>query len=318
MKSQVIKKLVLCLLIGLLPAFPVIGQQNRNNQNNPYYTQQEIDAKRQVEEQKREDKAFDRLKRDNSASVINIPSPILSKEDKKVLAPDINDVQRNAVFLKQRKTGLIKLLPLPNCIGINAANIDQRCLEMAIPGYGASYSFREREYRFVDLSDLQLKSGYLISVGREAQGFLVSLGNMDLNTISLDHEAIREMVSFIPATQVAEVDKQFRQIINGWQKGDFVFKKLLPVKEDMTYAMRSVAYQSDALAPRYKNGTIAADYRIVGDERADVVIVFRILRITEDGSATLLWKELMRQKAPQKIVLEEKKKHNKKGQKNGK
>jgi hypothetical protein len=35
-----------------------------------------------------------------------------------------------------------------------------------------------------------------------------------------------------------------------------------------------------------------------GDKRVDVTLAFRVIRIGEDGSVTILWKELQRKEAP--------------------
>jgi hypothetical protein len=68
----------------------------------------------------------------------------------------------------------------------------------------------------------------------------------------------------------------------------------LPVADNTTYALRSIAYQ----------GTIMRSIQTLTyneldvDKRRDVIVVFRVVKRDADGSVTILWKELSNKNAP--------------------
>jgi len=220
----------------------------------------------------------------------------LSGEQKRRLAPDASDLQRHETFLRQPKTGLIKLFPDLGCEE-NAAVVraDEVCLN-AIPMSGF-YSFREKEHTSDYLSDIRLKSDFLISDGLLTQGILVALGDVALETVALSSDGIKFLNEFTPEKHGGEAFNQTKQIIKGIKSGKHLYRKALFAKENMTYALRLIAYR----------GSFIQTFRglpydmLAGDERVDVTIAFRVLRRDEAGSFTVLWKELARKDAP-KII----------------
>ena len=105
------------------------------------------------------------------------------------------------------------------------------------------------------------------------------------------------LTDFIPESNSAEVIKQNRQFIRGVKSGEHIYGKAQRAVENMTYALRLIAYR----------GRIIQAFRgfpfdlLEGDERVDVTVAFRILGRDEAGVFTILWKELARKDAP-KVV----------------
>lgn len=165
----------------------------------------------------------------------------------------------------------------------------------------AFYSFREREHTNEFLSDVRVKNDFFVSDGILSQGILVSLGDASLENLSLGSEGMRFLIEFAPETDSKEALKQTNQIVKGVHAGKFVYKKFLPITENTTYAMRIIAYRGKVW--RVFRGNL---YNVLaGDERADLILGFRVIRKFGDGSVTLLWKELQRKEAP-KIVFPKK------------
>lgn len=220
----------------------------------------------------------------------------ISREQKKRLAPDAADWQRHETFLRQPKTGLIKLFPDVGCEE-NAAIVraDELCLSQ-IPMSGF-YSFREKEHTSDYLSDIRLKDGILITDGLLTQGILVALGDVALENISLSSGGMKFLNEFTPETQGVKALDQTKQIIRGIRAGEHTYRKALPARENMTYALRAIAYRG-----RFIQVLHGFPYdMLAGDDRVDITVAFRVLKKDAAGNYTLLWKELDRKDAP-KII----------------
>jgi hypothetical protein len=202
----------------------------------------------------------------------DIPSPLprrdagrprqsLTKEEKRLLAVPREDRDTYAGFLKQKHTGLIRLLP--------RESFERK---LALRGGGAYYSFVHREHMYGYGSDIELQGGYF-SVGFAGAdfGFLVDLGDMPLESVSAETDAVRFVAEFkTPSAEreAREIQQQLARSM-GWRAGTSPYRRRLPAVVGHTYVVRSVNY-----------------------DRSDVLVAFRVLRQDDDGSVLLLWKSL--------------------------
>ena len=216
-----------------------------------------------------------------------------TREQKKRLQPDAHDLAKYELFLQQPRTGIFRLMPDIGCTeNINIIRADEVCLNF-IPE-SSYYSFREKEHTIEMLADIRLRNGFLISDGILAQGILVHLGEVDLGQIAPQSAGVNFLSNYAPQAESAEAQKQYVQMIRGLKIGAYEYKKALPMVENATYALRVVAYK----------GSVFRSFRgyrfdvLFGDKRTDVVIAFRVIRKSADGSVTLLWKEIQRREAP--------------------
>jgi hypothetical protein len=214
-------------------------------------------------------------------------------KQKQQLLPDAVVLTRHAEFLSRPKTGIFRLFPDLGCEeNPNIIRADRKCLE-AIPE-SSFFSFRENEHTAEYLSDIRLKNNYLITDGILTQGFLVVLGDVPLDEITLSNEALAFMKEFSASPTGSEAQKQFLQMARGVRSGNYFYRKAFPAAENTTYALRVVAYR----------GSIYRTFRgyrydlLGGDKRIDITVAFRIVEKKEDGSLTVLWKELDRRDAP--------------------
>lgn len=220
----------------------------------------------------------------------------LTGEQKKRLSPEAKDLAAYTSFLRQPKTGLIKLFPDLGCQD-NAEIIraDASCRNF-IPN-SAFYSFREKDYTTEYLADIRLENGFFVSDGALSQGILVALGKIPLEDATLGSAGMDFLINYRPEQNNKDVFRQAIQITKGVKSGNFLYKKVLPVVSDMTYALRVIAYRG-----RFYRTFRGAKFDVLlGDERTDVILAFRVVGKAEDGSATLLWKELERKKPPKVI-----------------
>jgi hypothetical protein len=217
--------------------------------------------------------------------------PKQNKEQKQKLQPNPNDLNKYAEFLRQSKTGLIRLYPDLECESAYILRADEVCAE-SIPG-SSNYSFREREYTSDFLADIRLKSKFFVTDGVLTQSFLVSLGNVSLENLLINSEGMKFLTEFMPESENREAIKQYNQLSKGIKIGKYEYRKIVIVAENTTYAMRLIAYKANLF-------TIYRGWRynvLEGDNRIDLTIGFRVVRKDEDGSITLLWKELDRKKS---------------------
>ncbi len=216
-----------------------------------------------------------------------------SKEQKRRLLPKNEDLLAHARLLEQENAGIFRLLPDLGCEDNSLVlKADETCLN-AVPE-SSFYSFREKEYVPELLSDIRLKNNHLITNGLLAQGIIVQLGDIALEKIGVHSDGIKFLKDYVPPTGSKEIQKQYHQIARGIKADRYIYHKIVPALENTTYALRVVAYK----------GSVYQSFRgfrfnlLEGDDRADLMLAFRVVRKEQDGSLTLVWKELERREAP--------------------
>lgn len=223
--------------------------------------------------------------------------PSLTKRDKELTAINPSDKTKFASFLDEDETGFVRLHDAGKCsLKSSVVNADEPC-PWNIPGKATTYSFRKEKYRSAFFSDLALFKSHFQVVGVNLIGYLIELGDVSLENNLLENEGVKKMSSFAVAGNLEEIEKHYAVAEKGFRIGEFFYKNALPVKENTTYALRSIAYQGKIY--RKVNGFKLNV--LEGDKRIDLTLAFRVIRKHEDGSVSLLWKELDRKDAP-KIV----------------
>lgn len=212
-----------------------------------------------------------------------------SKEDRQLVAPEVTDSLINEEFLRQPNTGLVRLLSDQGCREDRRIAIANNFCIKYRNLYGASvYSFRIQNYMPVRFGDIIYKNGTLKTIGKLTLGFLTDLGkDIDLKSVSAETAGARYVFDFAPPETMSRIESALRDFQNGVEAGGFRYQKSLLLEEDHTYLLRSVAYQ---------NGKQKKDDELLMDERKDVIIALRVVRLSadEEGGATLLWRELQR------------------------
>jgi hypothetical protein len=184
-----------------------------------------------------------------------------------LLAPSDEDRKTYAEFLSRPDTGLIRLLP--------RGKWDDK---LSMRGGGAYYSFTRLTHEYGYGSDVELQQGQL-SVGFAGAdfGFMLDLGDVPLEEVSEETEAVRYMASFRTPAAEAEARAAYRQFgeREGHQAGPWIYRRRLPAVAGHTYALRSVNYRE-----------------------SDVLVAFSVVRNDTDGSVVMLWKLLKRYPKP--------------------
>lgn len=218
-----------------------------------------------------------------------------TKEERKLIAPGDEDLTKFAEFLKQPKTGLIKLTVDKNC-GENdkVVNASDDCQKYTMPGAGASYSFRINDYRIRHLADINYTGRNFRAFGVLTHGIFANIGDVPVENVNLQTEAVRELMNFEPAGDYQQAQDFAVRLDKGIESKGLVYRNILPASENTTYVLRSIAYRANVVRTV---GGISYD-EMEFDKRKDIVVAFRVIRRDTDGSLTILWKELSDKNAP--------------------
>lgn len=218
-----------------------------------------------------------------------------TKDELKVVAPDSDLRNKFADFLRREDTGLFKFVVDYGCARndkIVAAT--ENCLKFTMPGAGNSYSFRTNNYRIRRLADLTFTGKSFYVTGILTHGILVNIGDVPLENITLQTAGTKFLSEFQPVSDLEKAVEIERELISGIKKDGFLYSRALSAVENTTYLLRSIAYNGKIL--RAVRGITYNELDF--DKRKDVIIAFRVVRRDEDGSVTILWKELLEKDAP--------------------
>jgi hypothetical protein len=302
-----VKSIIICLLV--LSGIEILYGQvlpsptsNRSPRTGEEARQREFENNRE---------AMERLSRQASTGgERSHPTKTLSDEERKkfkvVISPNPDDLEKHKDFLKRSKTGIFLLLPDFDCETKYLIRTDANCANF-VPGTWA-YSLRRKNYSDADFHDIRFNDDSLSSSGLLNQGILVSLGDVPLESISLNSDGVKHLADFKPSTMREEASNQFEQIAKGIKEYNYVYSKKTKVVVNNTYAMRLVAYKfEDKWLSRFNNSTVTAQdlkfFQLEGDKRVDLTVAFRVISKNADGGITILWKELDRKESP-KIVFQ--------------
>ncbi|HZN00437.1 MAG TPA: hypothetical protein VFB70_13645 [Pyrinomonadaceae bacterium] len=149
----------------------------------------------------------------------------LATLEKQFLSPSDEDRATHAEFLNQPDTGLIRLLPREK---YDTETYKENKQSITLRGGGAYYSFARLTHEYGHGNDLELAKGTFSTAFSGGQsGSLVNLGDIPLETVSLETPAAQEL-----ASNVATRKKPQSQV---------------PLKLNSTYLLRSVDSRSDVL-----------------------------------------------------------------------
>jgi hypothetical protein len=223
----------------------------------------------------------------------------LREKEKLILDTSEEDRAPFAEFLKQPKTGLIRLYPRA-----------QHNRLLTISGSGAYYSFARLTHEYGYGSDIELllvprrnedswyqasqrrldfehqvsssteilEPAFMTGFAGADYGFLVHLGKVQLDKVTLEHEGVKFLASYVPPSAEPEARAEFQRARSGINKAGFGYKSTLPVLANNTYVLRSINYR-----------------------RSDVLVALRVVRMEGDASVLLLWKLLKRFSTPELV-----------------
>lgn len=226
----------------------------------------------------------------------------------KKIGPSKSDREAFKLFLKGPRTGITRLtLPVPCSMTIRQRIKDsdkfvRECPTQYVKGNGSNFSFRLNDYVSAALADLTINGRSIYSAGVLSQGIMVGLGDVQMENISPSSEGVKYLFDFVPAKTLTEAEVQMNPFDSGLTIGKYLYSRAFKPEQNRTFALRVVAYRATWEPPFLdSNGSfssVGSKDPFYYDERKDIIVVFRIVRIEMDGSVTLIWRELNRIDSP--------------------
>jgi hypothetical protein len=204
-------------------------------------------------------------KRERAAAEIESLREQIKAREAVLLAPSDEDRKAYAEFLGRPGTGLVRLLPREKWDN-----------KLSMVGGGSYYSFTLRSNEYGRATDIGLEQGqFQVGFGGANFGFMAELGDVPLESVSNETEAVRFMAGFETPSAETEARLAGRQFYPARYEGGVRYVRTLPATPGRTYAVRSITY-----------------------EESDVLVAFRVVRKDDDGSVILLWKLLQQYPKP--------------------
>jgi hypothetical protein len=206
--------------------------------------------------------------------------PKISKEEKLLITPLKEDLEKFAAFLKEPKTGIFKILPA-RCGDervVDAGKSD--CLKPESDQL-AYYSFRKKLYGAQEWLDLRYQDKYLwVGIKRLTIGLIVDLGERGLESLSADSAEVKALAALSMPKESEQIGARKKEIEKGLEAGTLRFFHNAPAVPGRTYLLRSHAYRTRESA--------------LNDKRIDIIVALQIVGIDENQGLTVIWKELSR------------------------
>ncbi len=217
-------------------------------------------------------------------------------------SPREADLVTHKDFLRQPNTGIFRLFPDIKCQSEFLVEIDGECENSFFAV--KSYSFR-KDARLID--DIKFLDEILIADGFFSQEMMVRLGDVDLNRVTPADKGLNFLADYAAPASMTEARSEYARFAGGVEKDGYRYANKLKAENGVTYGLRVIAYRVGndvwmSLNKDIKRKIYSPEKGIFlivkEDNRIDLTLAFRIIRRDEDGSVTILWKELKRQPAP--------------------
>lgn len=218
-------------------------------------------------------------------------------EERAFMAVSDEDKAAYERFAGKKDSGIIRLAEDRGCADnakVVSASFD--CSRYSMPGAGSGYSFRFGDYRMHHIADIVFKKGNFEALGVLNHGIMVDLGDVPFEALTKKSEGVGYLTKIKPSKDFQQAAELADKLTKGINDGGRRYASILPVKENSTYVIRSIAYEGEAL--RNVAGIVFNELEV--DKRRDVLIAFRVIRLA-DGSATIVWKELDDNKSPKLV-----------------
>ncbi|MDH3530555.1 MAG: hypothetical protein OEQ28_13405 [Acidobacteriota bacterium] len=221
-------------------------------------------------------------------------------EELAAIAPTEAVTAANRSYVGAKAAGLIRLAADLGCVTADdVVSAKAECRKYSMPGAGSAYSFRVGDYRIQRLADINFRNDRFEALGVLTHGVLLYLGDVPVDSVSLESEPVIYLQKLKPAKDFAAAGAFADKLLKGFKNNDYVYASVMKALPGRTYVLRSIAYRG--IVPKTIKGFAYNELEF--DERRDITIVFRIVAMNSGEDVTLAWKELSNEKAPK---LEEK------------
>jgi len=211
--------------------------------------------------------------------------PNLSKEAEAALAPPDDLKLAYKDFLKQKNTGLIRLLPRKEKKEKMMVSAESPTAYIPFRDGGSSYSFSSRKYGDdfaapelrldIDLNKgLPGKAFWVTGSGADF-GFITKLGDVALEDVTVDRKEAKFLVDLAPPNREPAAREYQRRCSSGFEINGVFYRWWALAENNTTYLQRTIRY-----------------------DKADLLVAFKTVREEPHGSFVILWKILKKNPIP--------------------
>ncbi len=203
---------------------------------------------------------------------------------------DREDHVRYGEFLKGENTGIFKLFPDNGCVEKNLIRVDGDCTGF-VPDSNY-FLFRTGKYALGGDHDIGFYYDNFINTSFLTQTIMVSLGNEPIESVTAMHAALKLLDDFQPYLTPASASRSVSLFSKGVDAAGYHFADRVAAEGYTTYAIREIEFKAGG------HLEIPILSYLKFKERRDSIYVFRVIRKSDDGSVTILWKQISRKNAP--------------------
>ena len=202
-----------------------------------------------------------------------------NSKEKRLLAVSEQDLHQHAATLSQPNTGAFRLLPyypLTRVVSANSPEIEWR---RGFSAFASSWSFTKNKHghgmngkgdSYFGWADLRLRDGiFTAGIMGESLGLMVPLGDVPLDDVTPQTAGVAEVAELVSPPTNTEAFALFGRNLRGYQRNGFTYGSRLFAQVNCTYVLRSML-----------------------NLRADQLIAFRVVRLSDDEGLTIVWKKL--------------------------
>lgn len=220
-----------------------------------------------------------------SAPRVGPPKKVkLSREAKAALSPPDDLKLTYKDFLKQKNTGIAKLLSRRDKNDNLMVSAENPTAFIPLRSGGASYSFSKHrnDDEFVeeirldkDIDSYPPGQAFWVTGGGADFGFITKLGDVALEDVFLERKEAKFLVELVVPDKEPSAREYQRKSYSGFYTDGTFYRNRVVAEENATYLQRTISYGW-----------------------ADLVVAFRTVRKEPDGSFVILWKILKRNPTP--------------------
>ncbi|CAN5593503.1 hypothetical protein BH10ACI3_BH10ACI3_06290 [soil metagenome] len=291
------KGIVVSIIVGVVIAGSMFSQTSNTPARN------EADLLRRMQDMRALDsysrRQSDKDKRDLDA----FNPPVLDKKTKERIKQmrlfDNRDIERYSSFLTGQNTGIVKLFPNFECVAEKVIRIDGDCTNF-VPE-SSDFSFRTVTYTNHLYHDIGYERSGLVSDAFFSQGIFTTLGDVPIEKVDQNTPGVSFLLDFVPETKAETARRRLHAFDQGLTVGGARYSRNAEPDENMTYAMRVIAYKVGNSLPPITDDSTMLEIKFKSlemDKRDDITVAFRIIRVGNDRGLTIVWKELDRKDAP--------------------
>jgi hypothetical protein len=212
---------------------------------------------------------------------------------------DKEDVEHYRSFLAGEKTGIFRIFPNFDCLSMSLVRIDGECARF-VPE-SSDFSFRAVAYTNRLYHDIGFERDELVTDAFFSQGLIATLGDIPIENVTDATPGLKFLVDLKPDPTAEAAKRNAKLFDKGIDSNGIRYSTaVLPVLST-TYAVRVIAYRLANSVPGVSPNSTLTELKFKSlemDTRDDIIVAFRVIRVSQDAGLTIVWKELARRDSP--------------------